>query len=247
MRRRSRTIPRRRAGGRVAIEQRLQVDPVDLDRRAVLEARVAQRLGHRQVGILELDILADDRDPHRLRGRRGAIEQRAPARQLGRRRLDPEMLEHVVIDALLVESERHRVDVLDVVGGNHRLERQTCEQRDLLADVAREHRLRPAEQHVRLDADTAQLVHRVLRRLGLQLPGVLDVRHEREVDEHAAPRPTSTGNWRIASRNGSDSMSPTVPPISVITTSTSRRLGDQRTRCLISSVMCGTTCTVAPR
>ena len=40
-------------------------------------------------------------------------------------------------------------------------------------------------------------------------------------------RPTSTGNWRIASRNGSDSMSPTVPPISVITTSTSWRLGDQ--------------------
>ena len=34
-------------------------------------------------------------------------------------------------------------------------------------------------------------------------------------------RPTSTGNWRIASRNGSDSMSPTVPPISVITKSTS--------------------------
>ena len=28
-------------------------------------------------------------------------------------------------------------------------------------------------------------------------------------------------NWRIASRNGSDSMSPTVPPISVMTTSTS--------------------------
>ena len=40
-------------------------------------------------------------------------------------------------------------------------------------------------------------------------------------------RPTSTGNWRIASRNGSDSMSPTVPPISVMTTSTSLGLGDQ--------------------
>jgi hypothetical protein len=34
-------------------------------------------------------------------------------------------------------------------------------------------------------------------------------------------RPTSTGNWRIASRNGSDSMSPTVPPTSVMTKSTS--------------------------
>ena len=40
-------------------------------------------------------------------------------------------------------------------------------------------------------------------------------------------RPTSTGNWRIASRNGSDSMSPTVPPISVMTTSTSPVSADQ--------------------
>ncbi len=49
----------------------------------------------------------------------------------------------------------------------------------------------------------------------------------------------------MASRNGSDSMSPTVPPISVITTSCSgakRRMAD-----LISSVMCGITCTVEPR
>ena len=34
-------------------------------------------------------------------------------------------------------------------------------------------------------------------------------------------RPMSWRTWRAASRNGSDSMSPTVPPISVITTSTS--------------------------
>jgi hypothetical protein len=60
-------------------------------------------------------------------------------------------------------------------------------------------------------------------------------------------RPTSTGNWRMASRNGSDSMSPTVPPISVMTTSTSAVSPMRRIRCLISSVMCGTTCTVPPR
>ena len=34
-------------------------------------------------------------------------------------------------------------------------------------------------------------------------------------------RPMSLRNWRMASRNGRLSMSPTVPPISVITTSTS--------------------------
>ncbi len=60
-------------------------------------------------------------------------------------------------------------------------------------------------------------------------------------------RPTSTGNCRIASRNGSDSMSPTVPPISVITTSTSEDSATSRIRCLISSTTWGTTWTVAPR
>ena len=45
--------------------------------------------------------------------------------------------------------------------------------------------LRAAEQHVGLDADAAQLVDRVLRRLRLQLARVADVGHEREVDEHA--------------------------------------------------------------
>ena len=59
--------------------------------------------------------------------------------------------------------------------------------------------------------------------------------------------PSSTWNWRRASRNGSDSMSPTVPPISVITMSTSSAWATRRMRFLISSVMCGITWTVPPR
>ena len=61
----------------------------------------------------------------------------------------------------------------------------------------------------------------------------------------ALSRPTSWRNCRIASRNGRLSMSPTVPPISTITTSWS---GARRRMCdLISSVMWGITCTVEPR
>ena len=60
-------------------------------------------------------------------------------------------------------------------------------------------------------------------------------------------RPWSTWNWRSASRNGSDSMSPTVPPISVITMSTSCASATSRMRFLISSVMWGITWTVPPR
>ena len=42
-------------------------------------------------------------------------------------------------------------------------------------------------------------------------------------------------------------MSPTVPPISLITTSVGVEMALARMRDLISFVMCGMTCTVAPR
>ena len=58
-------------------------------------------------------------------------------------------------------------------------------------------------------------------------------------------RPNSTAICRMASRKGRDSMSPTVPPIS--TRATSASPAPTSTRRLISSVMCGMTCTVAPR
>ena len=54
--------------------------------------------------------------------------------------------------------------------------------------------------------------------------------------------------WRTASRKGSDSMSPTVPPISTIATSTSSPAPAPRlTNSWISLVTCGITCTVLPR
>ena len=51
----------------------------------------------------------------------------------------------------------------------------------------------------------------------------------------------------MASRKGSDSMSPTVPPISTITTSAFDDVAPCVMRALISLVICGITCTVAPR
>ncbi len=58
-------------------------------------------------------------------------------------------------------------------------------------------------------------------------------------------RPSSWRNCRIASRKGSDSMSPTVPPIS--TSTTSALPASRRIPALISSVTWGMTWTVLPR
>ncbi len=152
-----------------------------------------QRFGDRQVGVLELDVLADERDPHRAAAAPGALDRLLPGRQLRRRRLHAEVLENEVVDALLVEGERHLVDVVHVAGRDDRFRGQAREQGDLLADLIRERAFGAAHQHVRGDADPAQLVDRVLGRLRLQLARVADVGDEGQVDEHAAPAPDVDG------------------------------------------------------
>ena len=103
----------------------------------------------------------------------------------------------------------------------------------LARSSSRQRARRAAHDDVGRDTDAAQLVDRVLRRLGLQLARGLDHRHERDV--HVAARcrgRAALRSWRIASRNGRLSMSPTVPPISVSTTSTSSRSTTRRMRAL---------------
>ena len=70
----------------------------------------------------------------------------------------------------------------DVLGGDDRFLVHVAEERDLPLDVVVEEAIRAAEQDVGLDADRAQVADAVLRRLGLQLAGGADERHQREVD-----------------------------------------------------------------
>ncbi len=150
---------------------------------------MTQRLGHREVGVGELDVLADDRHRDLAIGAFGALDRLAPIGQLRRRSLDREVVEDEVVDALIGEHERHLVDVVHISRARHGVHRQAREQRDLLADLLRKRTLRAAHQHVRGDTDAPQLVDRVLRRLGLQLARMADVGDEREVDVHAPPPP----------------------------------------------------------
>ena len=81
-----------------------------------------------------------------------------------------------------MQHERHFVDRRDVLGRDDRFFVDVAEERDLPLDVGVEEAIGAAEQDVGLDADRAQVAHAVLRRLGLQLAGGADVRHQRQVD-----------------------------------------------------------------
>ncbi len=166
----------------------LGADQVDLDVDAVVVAAVLERLDHRLVGVLELHVLADERDLDRLGGVVGAAAELLPVGEVGGGRVDLEVVEDEVVHALRPEDERHLVDVVDVAGADHGLLADRPEEGDLAADLALEAALGAADHGVRLDADPAQLVDRVLGRLRLQLAGVADVGDERQVQEHAALR-----------------------------------------------------------
>ena len=87
------------------------------------------------------------------------------------RRLDAEGGEHLAVEALRVIGQRHVVDVVDVARLDHRALAHVAEQAELAALLARDRPVGAAEQDVGLDADRAQLLDRVLGRLGLELAG----------------------------------------------------------------------------
>ena len=96
--------------------------------------------------------------------------------------VEPELLADERVEALGLQHLRHEVDVGHVRAADHRMAVDVGEERDLLADVVGERPGRPAHDDVRVDTDAAKLVHRVLRRLRLQLAGGLDEGNERDVE-----------------------------------------------------------------
>ena len=74
-------------GQRVHMQDQL-ADPVDLYAGAVVETGVAQGLHHREVGVGQVDVLADEPDPHGLGGGVDQLDERGPTGQVGRRRVE---------------------------------------------------------------------------------------------------------------------------------------------------------------
>ena len=80
---------------------------------------------------------------------------------------------------------------------------------------------RATHHGVGLDADLPQGGNRVLCWLRLQFTAGTDVGHQGDVQKEDVLPADIVAHLSAASRNGKDSMSPTVPPISWMTTSMS--------------------------
>src|SRR5690606_30750981 len=137
-------------------------DVFDVDLRARVDAGVHQRFGQRLVRFGQVDVLADHADGELVLGVFERLDQVVPHGQVGRRRGQPQGLADDVVDALLVQHGGNLVDGIGVPHGNDRVQRDVGEHRDLGALVVGNGTVGAAQQQVGIDADLAQLLHRVL-------------------------------------------------------------------------------------
>ena len=152
---------------------------------AVVDGAVLERLDDREVGVLQLHVLADDGDAHAALELVDALAERLPLSSLLGVTSRPKCSQHELVEALLAQAQRHGVEVRHVLGGDHGALVEVGEEGDLGAQLARQRAGRARDDDVGRDTDAAQLVDGVLRGLGLELARGLDHRHERDVQvEH---------------------------------------------------------------
>ena len=112
-----------------------------------------------------------------------AVQHPIPFAQIRLGDIQMELTHHQLIEALGVQQTRDAIDVVGVDGRDDGLLGDIGEERDLAPLIVRQELLGAAEQDVGLDADRAQLLDRVLGRLGLDLAGGADVGHQGQMHE----------------------------------------------------------------
>ena len=187
----------------VCCRQLVRGDIVHIHRREVCDACMDKRFVHRQVCIMHSNVLADQRDMHFLRRRVISGDHVRPLGQIRRGIVKLQRFQHHARQSLFFQIQRHfkqrgRIPVLHDVAHRH-----IAEQRDFvlcgLADV----HLCAADDNIRLNADGAQGLDRVLRRLRFHFARNGQIRHQDEACVARAKLPFQLAN-RLQIRGGLD-------------------------------------------
>ena len=143
---------------------------------------MAQRLHHGEVGIVELDVFAYQ---GHLDGRAGVAEfvhQLLPGRHVAVVIGQIQHIEHFAAKPFLLQGQGHCINAVGIEGRDDGPGRHPTEPSDLPLHLLADGAVTAADQHIRLDADGAQFLHRMLGGLGLEFARGADEGQQCDVD-----------------------------------------------------------------
>ena len=149
----------------------------------VCHAGMAQRLDHGEVRIGQPHVLAHDGDVDLAVAGGRRVQVGLPIREVRVARVKTQAAQNQLVEVLVVQAQGDFVDAGRVLAGEDPAGVHVAKHRNLVAQGVRYLVVGAQDEEIRLDADGLQLLHRVLRGLGLQLVGRRDVGHEGAVDE----------------------------------------------------------------
>src|SRR5664279_1363587 len=157
--------------------------PADRDLGVVVETTSAHGLGHRQVGVRQVDVLAHQGDLDGVLGVVHPAQQLVPVTPVHVPEGQTEAPDDIGIKALGVQHPRDVVDARCVHASHARFGVDVAHQGDLALDAVRELTVSAKHDGVGLDTNLSKCCHRVLGRLGLQLTAGCQVGDQRDVQE----------------------------------------------------------------
>ena len=136
------------------------------------------------VGVLESDVFTYYGNPDGGAGADDPADVTLPVRQIGRRNVQSQAPGDNAVYFILAEIQGAFVDgVFDVAEGNDVFGFHVAEHGDFAAFVFTHVVFRPADDHVRLDADFPELGDGLLGGLRFHFPGGLDIGEQGDVNE----------------------------------------------------------------
>src|SRR5690554_196135 len=169
-------------GGAVTLDV-FGVDVVDVDLGAGLDASVQQGLNQRLVSFQQLHVLTDHGDGDFLLRIHQRFHNGVPLAQVCLTGIQAEALDNQLVQAVFVQHARNGVDGLGILHRDNRPLFHVGEQGNLATGAGIHFVLGAAQQDVRLQADGAHFFHGMLGRLGFDLAGGGNVRHQGQVHE----------------------------------------------------------------